>query len=243
MQSVGSRNIPSQTILSPKGGVSVVTLRSVRAIARTETDQCRARTVPLPFPARTVPTRKSETDEDLLKTFQRVEINIPLLDAIKQIPKYAKFLKELCMHKRKKLKGGVKTGGVVLALIKHEDVTARSQYVLPKKCQDLGIFSVPCTIGNCAFADAMLDVRASINVMSSLIYQSLNIRDLEPTRMIIQLANRNVMQPLGILEDILVQVNELIFSTDFYVLDMEDESSGIPPDSKTTIFYDCKDKD
>ncbi|RDX85394.1 hypothetical protein CR513_33429, partial [Mucuna pruriens] len=44
--------------------------------------------------------------------------------------------------------------------------------------------------------------------------------------MTIQLANRSVVQPLGILEDVLVQVNELIFPTDFYMLDMEDETSG-----------------
>ncbi|RDY14413.1 hypothetical protein CR513_00517, partial [Mucuna pruriens] len=40
--------------------------------------------------------------------------------------------------------------------------------------------------------------------------------------MVIQLANRSVVQPLGILED----VNKLIFLSDFYVLDMEDEPSG-----------------
>ncbi|RDX85792.1 hypothetical protein CR513_32966, partial [Mucuna pruriens] len=39
--------------------------------------------------------------------------------------------------------------------------------------------------------------------------------------MTIQLANRSVVQPLGILED----VNDLIFPADFYVLDMEDEMS------------------
>ncbi|RDY01101.1 hypothetical protein CR513_15624, partial [Mucuna pruriens] len=44
--------------------------------------------------------------------------------------------------------------------------------------------------------------------------------------MTIQLENRNVVQPLGVLEDVLVQVNELIFSADFYVLDMKDETSG-----------------
>ncbi|RDY14620.1 hypothetical protein CR513_00293, partial [Mucuna pruriens] len=44
--------------------------------------------------------------------------------------------------------------------------------------------------------------------------------------MTIQLANRSVVQPLSILEDVLVQVNELIFPTDIYVLDMEDETSG-----------------
>ncbi|RDY03757.1 hypothetical protein CR513_12618, partial [Mucuna pruriens] len=154
-----------------------------------------------------------------------VEINIPFLDAIKQIPKYAKFLKELCVHKRKKMKGSVEVGGIILALTRNEDFTVGAQ-TLPKKCQDPRIFSIPCTIGDCTFADAMLDLGASINVMPMSIYKSLNFGDLEPTRMIIQLANRSVVQPLGILKDVLIQVNELIFPANFYVLDMEDETSG-----------------
>ncbi|RDX94495.1 hypothetical protein CR513_23114, partial [Mucuna pruriens] len=151
--------------------------------------------------------------------FRKVEINIPLLDAIKLVPKYAKFLKELCIHKSKKIKGGVKTGGVMLALVQNEGATTGSQLVLPKKCGDPRIFSVPCTIGGCTFVDAMLDLGALIN-------KSLNFGDLEPMGMAIQLANRSVVQPLGILEDVLVQVNDLIFQTNFYVLDMEDEMSG-----------------
>ncbi|RDY01804.1 hypothetical protein CR513_14821, partial [Mucuna pruriens] len=78
--------------------------------------------------------------------FRKVEINIPLLDAIKQIPKYTKFHKELCMHKRKKMKGEVELGGVVSTLTKNE-VAVGSHKTLPKKCQDLEIFSIPCTIG------------------------------------------------------------------------------------------------
>ncbi|RDX67059.1 hypothetical protein CR513_54121, partial [Mucuna pruriens] len=60
--------------------------------------------VPLPFLTRIVHARIFELDEELLQTFRKVEINFPLLNAIKQIPKYAKFLKELCTPKRK-LKG------------------------------------------------------------------------------------------------------------------------------------------
>ncbi|RDX84139.1 hypothetical protein CR513_34859, partial [Mucuna pruriens] len=153
------------------------------------------KTVPLPFPTRTIAARKPESDEELLKMFCKVEINIPFLDAIKQIPKYAKFLKELCVHKRKKTKGSVEVG-------------------------------VPCTIDDCTFANAMLDLGASINVIPTSIYKSLNFDDLEPTRMTIQLANRSVVQPLGVFEDVLVQVNELIFPVNFYMLDMEDETSG-----------------
>ncbi|RDY05585.1 hypothetical protein CR513_10561, partial [Mucuna pruriens] len=157
--------------------------------------------------------------------FRKVEINIPLLDAIKQVPKYAKFLKELCIHKQKKMKGNREIGGVMSALSRNEEFTIGAQ-ALPKKCRDPGIFSVPCTIGECTFADAMLDLGASINVMPASIYRSLNFGDLEPIGMTIQLANRSIVQPLGVLKDVLVQVNELIFPADFYVLDMENETSG-----------------
>ncbi|RDY03525.1 hypothetical protein CR513_12889, partial [Mucuna pruriens] len=121
--------------------------------------------VPLPFPNRTLSTRKPKSDEELLRMFQK-------------IPKYTKFHKELCVHKRKKMKGGVEVGGIVSALTRNKDFPAGAQQELPKNCRDPRIFSVPCTIGDC------------------------------------------------ILKDVLVQVNELIFPTDFYVLDLEDETSG-----------------
>ncbi|RDX72412.1 hypothetical protein CR513_48109, partial [Mucuna pruriens] len=95
-------------------------------------------------------------------------------------------------------------------------VEAGGAQVLPKKCRDPGIFSVPCTIGECTFADAMLDLGASINIMPISIYKALNFGDLEPTGMPIQLANRSFVQPLGVLEDVLVQVNQLVFPADLY---------------------------
>ncbi|RDX87309.1 hypothetical protein CR513_31231, partial [Mucuna pruriens] len=158
--------------------------------------------------------------------FRKVEINILLLDAIKQIPKYLKFLKESCTHKRKKMKGGVEAGGIVSALTRNEDFTTGAQQALPKKYRDPRIFSVPCTIFVYTFVDVILDLGASINVMPISIHKSLNFGELEPIGMTIQLANRSVVQPLGILEDVLVQVNELIFLSDFYVLDVEDETSS-----------------
>ncbi|RDX77863.1 hypothetical protein CR513_41933, partial [Mucuna pruriens] len=171
-------------------------------------------------------TTRLEASHYHIQTEQKVEINIPLLDAIKQVPKYAKFLKELCIHKRKKTKGAIKTRGVMSTLVKREDTTTGVQRILPKKCQDPDIFSVPCTIGNCTFLDVKLDLGASINVMPTSIYKSLYFGDLKLTGMVIQLANKSIVQPLGMLEDVLVHVNELIFPVGFYVLDMEDEVFG-----------------
>ena len=118
-----------------------------------------------------------ELDYDFLKTFRRVEVNIPLLDAIKQIPKYAKFLKDLCTHKSK-------DGHKCFCTYIGQNCFCHSPSTLPQKCKDPGIFSVPCTIGDCTFTDAMLDLGALFNVMPTSVYKSLHLGDLKPTNVI-----------------------------------------------------------
>ncbi|CAN6547371.1 unnamed protein product [Malus baccata var. baccata] len=164
-------------------------------------------------------TKKEEAEKDILETFRKVQVNIPLLDAIKQVPRYAKFLKELCTtRKRISTKEVVKVG---------ENVSAILQRKLPPKCKDPGSFTIPCVIGNTRFESAMLDLGASINVMPYSIYASMNRGELKNDGVIIQLADRSNAYPKGILEDVLVQVNHLIFPADFYVLEM-DESDHAP---------------
>jgi hypothetical protein len=65
-------------------------------------------------------SKKEDKEKEILEVFKKVEFNIPLLDAIKKIPKYAKFLKELCTTKRAfKLKGHemVSMGEVVSVVV------------------------------------------------------------------------------------------------------------------------------
>ncbi|XP_071906718.1 uncharacterized protein [Coffea arabica] len=165
-------------------------------------------------------TRKVEKEKELLDVFWKVEINIPLLDAIKQIPKYAKFLKDLCTHKRK-LRGDERVAV-------GENVSTMLQRKLPPKCGDPGMFTIPCKIEGASIRKAMLDLGASINVMPKTIYTSLNLGPLKGTDIIIQLADRTNAYPEGLVEDVLVQVNELVFPADFYVLDMGDERALNP---------------
>ncbi|CAN6573212.1 unnamed protein product [Malus baccata var. baccata] len=173
----------------------------------------------VPFPSRFMQTKKEEAEKDILETFRKVQVNIPLLDAIKQVPRYAKFLKELCTtRKRMSTKEVVKVG---------ENVSAILQRKLPPKCKDPGSFTIPCVIGNTRFESAMLDLGASINVMPYSIYASMNLGALKNDGVIIQLADRSNAYPKGVLEDVLVQVNHLVFPGDFYVLEM-DESDHAP---------------
>ncbi|KAM1211495.1 hypothetical protein TB2_003104 [Malus domestica] len=166
----------------------------------------------VPFPSKQ--TKKEEAEKDILETFRKVQVNIPLLDAIKQVPRYAKFLKELCTTRRR-----ISNKEVVQV---SENVSAVLQRKLPPKCKDPGSFTIPCVIGNTKFEHAMLDLGASINVMPYSIYASMNLGELKNDGVIIQLADRSNAYPKGVLEDVLVQVDNLIFLADFYVLEMED---------------------
>ncbi|KAJ9168489.1 hypothetical protein P3X46_020006 [Hevea brasiliensis] len=167
-----------------------------------------------PFPCRLAKTKKEEQEKEILETFRKVEVNIPLLDMIKQVPRYAKFLKELCTTKRK-LRNNEK-------ISVRENVLVLIQRKLPPKCKDPGSFSIPCRIGDSKFERAMANLEASINVMSYSVFQTLNLGPLKETSVIIQLADRSNTYPLGVVEDVLVQVGGLIFPADFYILDMED---------------------
>ncbi|XP_070669151.1 uncharacterized protein [Malus domestica] len=169
--------------------------------------------VPVPFPRRFMKSKKEQTDKEILDTFRKVQVNLPLLDAIKQVPKYAKFLKELCMNKRR----FNDQENVALS----EEVSAVLQRKLPSKLKDAGSFTIPCVIGGKEFGRALCDFGASINLMPYSVYESLNLGDLKETKVVIQLADRSNRYPKGLLEDVLVQVNELIFPADFFVLEME----------------------
>ncbi|KAJ8756014.1 hypothetical protein K2173_024560 [Erythroxylum novogranatense] len=174
--------------------------------------------VPPPFPQRLAQSKKEKEDKSIMELFRKVEVNIPLLEAIKQVPRYAKFLKELCTNKHKL------TGNEWVSV--GENVSAILQRKLPPKCRDQGMFSIPCKIGNIGISKAMCDLGASINVFPLSVYTSLGLGPLTSTGVIIQLADRSIVYPEGVLEDVLVQVNGLIFPADFFVIDMENDSSS-----------------
>ncbi|XP_057775475.1 uncharacterized protein LOC130994450 [Salvia miltiorrhiza] len=171
-----------------------------------------------PFPSRLAQNKRIEEEKDILEIFKKVEINLPLLDAIKQVPRYAKFLKELCSKK-------IKFGNDARIRVS-ENVSAVLQRKLPQKCRDPGMFTIPCIIGNKTVERAMLDLGASINVMPYSVYKDLQLGPLKDTRVIIQLADRSTAYPEGVVEDVLVKVNDLIFPVDFYIVDMDDSASA-----------------
>jgi len=175
------------------------------------------KTIP-PFPMSSSRSKKEDKEKEILEVVKKVELNIPLLDAIKQIPKYAKFLKELCTIKRAfKLKGHemVSMGEVESAIV---------QKNMPLKQKDPGAFTIPCVIGNVGFKTALYNLGASISVMPKHVYDSLSLEPLNKTNIVIQLADRSFVYPLGVIKDVLVKIDSLVIPCDFYILDMEHDS-------------------
>ena len=97
----------------------------------------------------------------------------------------------------------------------------------PAKLQDPGDFCIPCCIGNIQIERALCDLGTSVSLMPLSLYRRLTSLDLTPTTISIQLANCSIRQPVGILEDLPVRVDEFVVPCDFFVVDME-ESPHIP---------------
>ncbi|VFQ85592.1 unnamed protein product, partial [Cuscuta campestris] len=214
VQEIMEKELDSQKIQDPElvNNKSVVTPDTPRAVYKPQP----------PFPSKYQNRRKNskEPDDEIVEMFKKVQVNIPLLNAIKNVPKYAKFLKEMCTNKRR-LKGDERVNI-------SENISAIFQKKLPQKCQDPGVFSVPCKIGNLENTKALLDLGASINVMPRELFDQLGVGELKETGVVIQLADGSLTYLEGVVEDVLVQVNDLLFPADFYVLNMGKDYSGIP---------------
>ena len=102
--------------------------------------------------------------EELMRLFKQVNINIPLLDAIKHVPTYAKFLKDLCTRKRqsKEATQKIRLSEVISAVVMNH---------LPKKLKDPGAPLISCDIGGITFERALLDLGASVNLLPTFIYE------------------------------------------------------------------------
>ena len=102
-----------------------------------------------------------------------------------------------------------------------EQVSSILQCKLPIKYKDPGCPSITCMIGVSQIERALLDLGASLNLLPYSIYVHLRLGELKPTFMTLQLADRSVKVPRGILEDVLIKVNKFYFPVDFIVLDTE----------------------
>ncbi|XP_070009245.1 uncharacterized protein [Nicotiana sylvestris] len=178
-------------------------------------------------------TRESRTTETLVLVPIEIddstgltEVNIPLIDALKEIPRYAKMMKDLMSRKF-----DFQDLATVIRTQTYSSVVMRP---IAEKLSDPESFTIPCTIGNFAFAKALCDLGASINLKTLSIYKRLGIGRAKPMSMLLQQADRTVKIPSRILDDVLVQVgkpsefaNCSLIDTMDVVLEEDDEALNV----------------
>ena len=145
--------------------------------------------------------------------FKKLHINIPFSEALEQMSRYVKFMKDILFKKRKL--------GDYEIIALSEECSAILQQKLPPKLKDLGSFTIPCAIGNAVFERALCDLGESINLMPWSIFKKLKLGEARPMTVTLQLVDRSLTHPHGIIEDVLVKVDKFIFLADFIILDMQ----------------------
>ncbi|XP_070055258.1 uncharacterized protein [Nicotiana tomentosiformis] len=164
--------------------------------------------------AQTTPTTPVTLEADgLAELTEVIQLNIPLMDALREMPGYAKMMKDLISSKF-----DFQDLSTIMLTQTCNAVVTRP---MAQKVSDPGSFTIPCTIGSYAFAKALCDLGASINLMPLAIYTKLGIGRARPTSMLLQLADRTVKRPIGILDNVLVQVGKFVFPADFVILDCQ----------------------
>ncbi|XP_070007584.1 uncharacterized protein [Nicotiana sylvestris] len=141
---------------------------------REKPTNCAQRVIPAPFPQRLVKQKKEYQYKKFMEMLRLIQMNIPLMDALREMPCYAKMMKDLMSRKF--------------------------------DFQDL------------IHSDSDIDLQHSSDQTDG----SKDVRPrARPTSMLLQLADRMVKRPTGLLDDVLVQVGKFMFPTDFVILECQ----------------------
>ncbi|GJR40894.1 reverse transcriptase domain-containing protein [Tanacetum coccineum] len=158
-----------------------------------------------------------------------VRINVPLIDVLARMPNYGKFLKELISKKHKIEQSS--------AAFLSDEISAMIQNKVPPKLGDPESFLIPCNFNKTFSCNALTDHGASINLTPYSLYDKLSLETLKPTKMSVRLANRSFQYPIGIVENMLIEVGKFTFPADFVILEMEEDNFDALLDEGSKILH------
>ncbi|XP_076885248.1 uncharacterized protein LOC143534703 [Bidens hawaiensis] len=135
-------------------------------------------------PATSSPMKRGPQQEEMWEVFKQVKVNLPLIDAIKQVPAYEKYLKDLCNQNR------------THKMTKQVDLTANVSSVLTANV-DLLVLTpiIPIKVGNFKMTRALLDLRAGVSIHPGSLYDQYDFSPLrkDDTTVLTQNGKLNVL--------------------------------------------------
>ncbi|GJZ97698.1 reverse transcriptase domain-containing protein [Tanacetum coccineum] len=171
----------------------------------------------IPYPSRRNDEKRRENANEQIEKFYEIfkdmSFEISFMDALTLMPKFASTLKALIGNKEK-LSEMARTP-------LNEHCSAVILNKLPEKLGDPGRFLIPCKFPGMDECLALADLGASINLMPFSVWKKLNLPNLTPTCMTLELADRSISRPIGIAKDVSVKVGVFQFPADFVVVDFE----------------------
>jgi len=168
-----------------------------------------------PYPLVSSKKDKEQHFARFLDIFKKLEITIPFGEALQQMSLYSKFLKDLLTKKGKYIHSdnNMVEGNYSVVI----------QRILPPKYKDPGNVTIPCSIGAVSVGKDLIDLGANINLMSLSMCRRIGELEIMPTRMTLQLADRSITRPYGVVEDVLVKVRQFTFPPDFVIMNTEED--------------------
>ncbi|XP_009613770.1 uncharacterized protein [Nicotiana tomentosiformis] len=171
---------------------------------------------------RLVPQPEVEAEKKDDEHMQEIEVrvNLPLIEVLQEVPKYAKYLRDIVANKRRLT--------VFKTVALTEEFSARVPSKIPPKLKDPGYFTIALAIRKHKVGRALCNLGESINLMPLSIFKKLKLGAPRPTTMTLQLVDQSLAVLEGIIEDVLVRVGKFIFPVEFIILDyMADEEVPI----------------
>lgn len=111
-----------------------------------------------------------------------------------------------------------------------EECNVVNQRNLPPKLTDPCRLTILCSIGSLTIGHDLCDLGSNINLISLSMMRKSNCGKPKPTQTNLMLVDRSISYPYGVLEDVLVRVNDLLFPVKIVIQDM-------PEDSKTQLIF------
>ncbi|GKB92617.1 DNA-directed DNA polymerase [Tanacetum coccineum] len=132
------------------------------------------------------------------------------------MPKYAKFLKGLLTNKARLEEACTITINERCSVVLLNKLQSKEKY--PES------FTIPCDIGQLHIDNALADLGASISLIPYTMYEKLGLGEPKATQMSLELVDRSIQYPRGIVENVLIKVDKFVLPIDFVILDMPEDS-------------------
>jgi hypothetical protein len=176
---------------------------------------------------------------DIEDELRNVCIKIPLLQAIKDIPIYAKIIRDICINKLGRKKKEPPLVQVVRQL-------SEFIYEMPYKYNDPGNLVVTVEINGISLPNTLTDLSTKINEIPFDTMKNLQINQLRPTQTMIELTDKSVISPIGSLDDVTVTLASWEYPVDVLVIYSKSSSKlghpvvlGLPWLATAYAFISC----